>query len=295
MEIKSSEMPLKDGGKIYHLNLVPEELGDTVILVGDPGRVPAVSARFDSVTVKRANREIVTHSGMLSGQFITVLSTGMGTDNIDIVVNELDALVNVDLAEGIVKSERRLLNLIRIGTCGILQGDIPLEGFIASEYGFGFDGLLQFYDHGNISRNDIVEAFVRQTGWDEKLPYPYCVKGDDHLLQTIAHDMYRGITASAPGFYGPQGREIRAKLRFPELIHRTERFNYENHRITNLEMECSAIYGLGKLLGHRALTVCVGIANRVTGDFSANYQPAMDKLIDTVLERVDKVYLSTRQ
>lgn len=289
MEIKSSEMPLKDGGKIYHLNLVPEELGDTVILVGDPGRVESVSKRFDSVTVKRQNRELVTHSGMLGGKSITALSTGMGTDNIDIVINELDALVNVDLERGVIKDEKKSLNLIRIGTCGILQSDIPIEGYIASEFGFGFDGLLHFYQHGDLFRDDIVADFVKQTGWDEKLPYPYCVPADNHLLETIAHDMHKGITASAPGFYGPQGREIRAKLRYPELKHNIEKFRHDKLRIVNLEMECSAIYGLGRLLGHKTLTVCVGIANRVTGDFTADYQPAMDKLIDTVLERAVKI------
>lgn len=288
MKIKSSEMPLQDGGKIYHLNLLPEELGDTVILVGDPGRVETISNRFDSVTVKRQNREIITHTGMLNGKYLSVLSTGMGTDNIDIVVNELDALANVDLEKGVLKAEHRSLNLIRIGTCGILQPDIQIDSYIASDFGFGFDGLLQFYDHGDISRDDIVEEFIRQTGWDEKLPYPYCVPADDQLLETIAYDMRKGITASAPGFYGPQGREIRAKLKFPEMNQHIEKFNYNNLKITNLEMECSAIYGLGRLLGHKALTVCLGIANRITGDFSADYHPAMERLIDTVLERATK-------
>lgn len=279
-------MPLKDGSKIYHLDLLPEELGDTVILVGDPGRVESVSKRFDSVTVKKQNRELVTHSGMLGGKFISVLSTGMGTDNIDIVINELDALANVDLEKGVIKAEKKSLNLIRIGTCGILQADIPIGGFIASQFGFGFDGLLHFYQHGDHFRGDIVDEFVRQTGWDEKLPYPYCAPANRDLLQAIAHDMHKGITASAPGFYGPQGREIRAKLRFPELKYRIEHFKYNDLRITNLEMECSAIYGLGRILGHKTLTVCVGIANRVTGEFISDYQPAMDKLIDTVLERI---------
>ncbi|MDL2296606.1 nucleoside phosphorylase [Bacteroidales bacterium OttesenSCG-928-B11] len=285
MRIKSSEMPLKDGGKIYHLNLISEELGDTVILVGDPDRVESVSKRFDSITVKRQNRELVTHSGLLGGKSITALSTGMGTDNIDIVINELDALANVDLNKGVVNAEHKSLNLIRIGTCGIVQPDIPLESYIVSEFGFGFDGLLHFYQHGDIFRDDIADDFVKQTNWDDKLPYPYCVPADDHLLKTIGHDMTHGITASAPGFYGPQGREIRAKVRFPDLKKRIEMFRYDGLRIMNLEMECSAIYGLGKLLGHKTLTVCVGIANRFTGDFTANYQPAMDKLIDTVLER----------
>lgn len=286
MKIAASELPLQSGGQIYHLNLHPEELADNVILVGDPGRVEEISKRFDKITVKRSNRELVTHTGTYAGKPVSVLSTGMGTDNIDIVLNELDALANVDLKTMEVKPVKKSLNLIRIGTCGILQPDIPVHGFIAAEYGFGFDGVLQFYKHDGISRKDIVEAFVKQTGWDETLPYPYCVRADEGLLSKVSHDMFKGITASAPGFFGPQGRQVRAPLRFPELNRKIEAFEYEGNRITNLEMECSAIYGLGKLLGHKTLTCCVGIANRVTGEFSGNYHQAMDQLIETVLERM---------
>lgn len=286
MKIEASELPLQEGGQIYHLNLHPEELGDTVILVGDPGRVENVSQRFDSVSVKKQNREITTHTGCLNGKNISVISTGMGTDNIDIVVTELDALANINLKTMETHPQHRSLNLIRIGTCGILQPHIPIHGFIAAEYGFGFDGLLQFYKHDGISDEKLVEAFVQQTGWDETLPYPYCVAADSDLLSRIGHDMYLGITASAPGFFGPQGREVRAPLRFPDLNRKIEEFEYQDKRITNLEMECSAIYGLGRLLGHKTLTCCLGIANRVTKEFSSDYHKAMDRLIDTVLERL---------
>lgn len=286
MKILSSELPLQAGGQIYHLNLHPEELGETIILVGDPGRVEHVSAKFDSIEVKRQNRELTTHTGISRGKRVSVVSTGMGTDNIDIVLTELDALANVDLKTMEIKQEKKSLNLIRIGTCGILQPDIPVNGFIAGEYGFGFDGLLQFYKHDGVSDDNIVRAFVEQTGWDETLPYPYCVPADSTLLKNIAHDMHKGITASAPGFFGPQGRQVRAPLRFPELNRKIEAFNYEGNRITNLEMECSAVYGLGRLLGHKTLTCCVGIANRVTGEFSSNYHDAIDKLIETVLSRI---------
>lgn len=289
MKIKESELVLQPGGQIYHLNLFPEEIADTIIIVGDPGRVEVISHYFDEITVKRQNREMTTHTGILKGKPITVLSSGMGTDNIDIVMTELDALANVDLKEREVKKEHKALNIIRIGTCGALQPEIPVNSFVASAYGFGFDGLLHFYEHGNISDDKLVDAFVQHTNWNEKLPYPYCVPADQHLLDTIAYDMTQGITASAPGFFGPQGRHIRLNLQYPNLNERIESFNYNGHKITNLEMECSAIYGLGRALGHRTLTVCVAIANRVSKEFSSDYKPHIKRLIETVLERVANI------
>ncbi len=286
MKIKDSELPLQPSGAVYHLNLFPEEIADNVIVVGDPNRVPKVSTYFDKIDIKKENREIYTHTGTYNGKPISVLSTGMGTDNIDIVLNELDALAHIDLKTREIKTSGRSFNIIRIGTCGALQPDIPVNSFIASEAGFGFDGLLHFYDYQNISDEDLVASFVEQTGWNERLPYPYCVDGNPDLMQQIGFDMIKGITASAGGFYGPQGRELRAKLKYPELNERIEQFNYKGKRITNLEMETSAIYGLSKMLGHRALTVCVAIANRVTKDFSKDYGVYVDKLIRTVLDRI---------
>jgi len=286
MRIKDSELPLQPTGAVYHLNLFPEEIADNIIVVGDPGRVAAVSKYFDTIECKKSNREINTHTGTYKGKRISVLSTGMGTDNIDICLTELDALANIDLKTREVKETGRKFNIVRIGTCGALQPDIKVNTFVASEAGFGFDGLLHFYDYGNISDEALVEAFVKHTGWNERLPYPYCVEGSKELLNKIGFDMTHGITASAGGFYGPQGREIRAKLKYPDLNSKIDTFNYNGRRITNLEMETSALYGLSKMLGHNALTVCVAIANRVTKEFSKDYHPAVDALIQTVLERI---------
>ena len=286
MKIKESELVLQPGGQIYHLNLFPEEIADTIIVVGDPGRVEIISHYFDTIDIKRHNRELTTHTGTLKGKPITVLSSGMGTDNIDIVMTELDALANIDLKKREVKKERKSLNIIRIGTCGALQPEIEVNSFVASAYGFGFDGLLNFYEHDGISDEKLVKSFVKATGWNEKLPYPYCVPADPHFLDTIAYDMTQGITASAPGFFGPQGRHIRLNLKYPDLNEKIEQFSYNGKKITNLEMECSAIYGMGKALGHRTLTVCVAIANRVSKTFSSDYKPHVVRLIETVLERV---------
>ena len=246
-QIPASELPLQSDGAIYHLNLHPEELADNVILVGDPGRVEMISDMFDTVDVKKQNRELITHTGTFQGKRVSVISTGMGTDNIDIVLTELDAVANIDLKTRTVKEEHRQLNLVRIGTSGALNPNIECGTFVASAYGFGIDGVLRFYDTKDLIREDIVEAFVRHTDWDKTLPYPYCTPASPDLLARIAHDMMKGITISAPGFFGPQGREVRAGLKYPELNHKIESFNYQGSAITNMEMECSAIYGLGNL------------------------------------------------
>ena len=284
-QIPASELPLQSDGAIYHLNLHPEELADNVILVGDPGRVAMISDLFDSVDIRKQNRELITHTGMYKGKRISVISTGMGTDNIDIVLTELDAVANIDLATRTVKEEHRSLDLVRIGTSGALNPNIECGSFVASSYGFGIDGVLRFYETGNLIREDMVEAFVEHTGWDRTLPYPYCTPASPELLSRIAHDMPKGITVSAPGFFGPQGRAVRAGLKYPELNRKIESFNYEGMPITNMEMECSAIYGLGNALGHHPLTVCLIIANRVTGKFLDSYHDKMEELCRTVLDR----------
>ena len=285
-QIPASELPLQADGAIYHLNLHPEELADNVILVGDPGRVSMISAMLDTVEVRKQNRELITHTGTFHGKRVSVISTGMGTDNIDIVLTELDALANVDLSTRTVKEEHRALNLVRIGTSGALNPSIECGSFLASAFGLGIDGMLRFYDTHDLIREDLVEAFVRHTGWDNVLPYPYCTPCSPVLLERIAHDMKQGITVSAPGFFGPQGREVRAKLKYPELNGRIETFEYQGNAITNMEMECSALYGLGSLLGHHPLTVCLIIANRVTGKFLDSYHDRMEQLCHTVLERI---------
>lgn len=285
MKIPASELPRQNDGAIYHLNLHADELADNVILVGDPGRVPMISNHFDTIEVKKQNRELITHTGIYKGKRISVISTGMGTDNIDIVLNELDAVANVDLQAMEVKPEHRALNMVRIGTSGALQPDIECGAFVASAWGFGIDGVLQFYDHGDWSDEAMVNAFIQQTGWNERLPHPYCTPASPELLKRIAFDMRQGVTVSAPGFFGPQGRQVRAGLAFPELHRKIESFKYNGRTITNMEMECSAIYGLGNLLGHHPLTVCLIIANRVTGRFLDDYHPLMENLVTTVLDR----------
>ena len=285
-QIPASELPLQNDGAIYHLNLHPEELADNVILVGDPGRVSMLSAMFDTVEVRKQNRELITHTGTYKGKRISVISTGMGTDNIDIVLTELDALVNIDLATRTVKESHHKLNLVRIGTSGALRPEIECGTFVASEYGLGIDGVLRFYDTGDLIREDLVEAFVHHTGWDDTLPYPYFTPASPELLAHIAHDMTKGVTVSAPGFFGPQGREVRIRVKYPELNKKIETFEYQGNVITNMEMECSALYGLGNILGHHPLTICLIIANRVTGQFLDSYHDRMEMLCRTVLDRI---------
>lgn len=288
MSIKISELPLQPNGNIYHLNLNPSEIADTIILVGDPSRVENVSSKFDTVEFKRSNREINTHTGTKNGKRITVLSTGMGTDNIDIVVTELDALVNIDFETRSVKAERRSLNLIRLGTCGALQPETDINSFVASAYGLGMDGLMWFYDTPEVDNSKMTAALKQHTNWNTNWPSPYMVEASAMLLKKVAFDMKHGITATSPGFYGPQGREVRLPVARPDMNDLFQSFKYEDFQITNLEMETSALYGLSKAMGHNALTVCVAIANRATKEFSKDYHPAMNLLIDTVLDRLTK-------
>lgn len=283
-KIVASELPERSNGAIYHLNLHPDELADNVILVGDPGRVTMISNLFDSVELRRQNRELITHTGMYRNKRVTVLSTGMGTDNIDIVINELDALANIDFQTREVKTVHRTLNLVRIGTSGSLQGDIEAGSVVAASHGLGIDGLLQYYRYDRTGEENIVRDFIRHTGWNERLPYPYCLPADEMLLQHIGKNMLQGITLSASGFFGPQGREVRAPLQYPDLIGKFSSFSHNGLRINNMEMECSAIYGLSSILGHRALTVCLVIANRITGKFIDDYGDSMLSLCKQVLD-----------
>lgn len=288
MSIKISELPLQSNGNIYHLNLNPSEIADHIILVGDPGRVETISAKFDSVELKRSNREICTHTGMKNGKRISVISTGMGTDNIDIVVTELDALANIDFTTREEKKEHRTLNLVRLGTCGALQPEMEVNSYIASAFGLGIDGLMWFYNTPEVDHSNMTAAFLNHTNWPANWPHPYIVEGSELLLEKVAFDMKKGITATAPGFYGPQGREVRLSVARPDMNDKFQTFNYNGHQITNLEMETSALYGLCKAMGHNALTICVAIANRPNKEFSKDYHPAMDHLIDTVLDRLTR-------
>ena len=288
--IPESQLIVNDEGAIYHLNLRPEDIANDILLVGDPGRVPMVSAFFDSIEVKRQNREMVTHTGRYNGKRITVLSTGMGTDNLDIVINELDALANIDFKTRQPKTSHHTLNLIRIGTCGALQADIPVEeSYVATRYALGFDGLLYFYGlNQKVNETAIRDAFIKYTNYPTDLPKPYVVEGSQELFDRIGQDYFQGITATAPGFYGPQGRVLRTPLAYPENNAKIEGFRYGDWRICNFEMESSALYGLGKMMGHNCLTICTVIANRVSEKFAIDYHPYVEKLIKNTLERLTK-------
>ena len=277
--LKESELILNPDGSLYHLLLRPEHLAGKIILVGDPQRVPLVSSFFDKVEFVFENREIITHTGYLNNVRLTVMSTGMGPDNIDIVMNELDALVNVDLNTRTIKEKHTSLDIVRLGTSGALQADIPIDSFVMATHGLGIDGLLHFYKHGDISDDKMAEAFEKQVRWPKALPEPYVIKGSESLEAMLGEGFIKGITITAPGFYGPQGREIRLKAAYPEMNERISAFRYNDQRIINFEMETSALYAFGKMLGHNTLTVCSILANRINETYSQNPKEATLKLI----------------
>lgn len=285
--IGDSELILNPNGSVYHLNLLPENIADTIILVGDQGRVPMVSGFFDKVEFKTQNREFVTHTGIYKGKRLSVISTGIGTDNIDIVVNELDALVNIDLKERFAKEKHTTLNLIRIGTSGAMQADIPVDNPVASKMSIGFDGLINFYaNREKICDLQMEEAFKKHTNWNPILNTPYFVSASDDLLKKISYDMITGITIAAPGFYGPQGRILRLNTVDLDLNDKISKFDYNGLKVTNFEMESSAIYGLAGLLGHNSLTLCNIIANRLRKEYSKDYKVSMKNLVELVLSRI---------
>ena len=280
-------MIINPDGSIYHVHLRPEELADDVILVGDPARVPVVSGHFDTVELRRENREIHSHTGTYKGRRITVMSTGMGPDNIDIVINELDALKNIDLTAREVKDVRTSMNIVRIGTSGSLQKDIPVDSFVLSRKGIGFDGVLHFYDSASVRRRDIEDAFVAHSRWNPLAAGPYVVECGEELFAKLYSDRtVEGFTATAVGFYGPQGRVLRLPLANPEANEMLETFSYNGLRLTNYEMETSAIYGLSKMLDHQACSANCIVANRAAGEFSKNPYESVEKLIIYVLDRM---------
>lgn len=287
-KIAPSELILNSDGTVFHLHLLPGQLAQNVILVGDPERVEMIASFFETIEVRARNREFVTITGLYKGKRVSVLSTGIGTDNIDIVVNELDALVNIDLKTREVKAQKTSLNLIRIGTSGALQGDIPVDSFLASRKAIGFDGLLNFYDRRNeISDLEFESSFKKHMNWNALLASPYVVDCDKELFtKIIDREFVDGVTISAPGFYGPQGRELRLKIVDRQINDKIETFRFNDYKITNYEMECSAIYGLSKLLGHRALTVCIIIANRISREASSDYKPVMKRLVNKILDKL---------
>lgn len=285
-----SELIINEDGSVFHLHVCPEQLADKVILVGDPGRVPVVAAHFDTQECDIQSREFRTITGTYQGKRITVVSTGIGCDNIDIVVNELDALANIDFQTREEKEDLRKLELVRIGTCGGLQPNTPTGTYICSEKSIGFDGLLNFYAGRNaVCDLPLERALLNHLGWSGNLcaPAPYAVSADPELVERIgADDMVRGITVACGGFFGPQGRQLRIPLADPHQNQKIESFEYEGKRITNFEMESSALAGLSLLLGHKAVTVCMVIANRVAKQANTGYKNKIDDLIKVVLDRI---------
>lgn len=282
-KIAESELIINKRGAIYHLDLRPEEIARTILTVGDPGRVQEISKHFDSVEIRTAHREFIAHTGYLGSKRLTVLSSGIGTDNIDIVLNELDALVNIDFDSRTIKPDLISLQIIRIGTCGSLQQDIPVDGFVASTHGLGIDNLLNFYmSESNDEEKQVLQSFITQT----HLSHSYFTGGASSLIKHFVSGFHHGITVSCPGFYGPQGRSLRLGLAYPDLVTTLSGFRMGQHRIANFEMETSAIYGLGRILGHHCLSLNAVVANRVSKEFSSDPSKTIKKLIVTTLETV---------
>lgn len=288
-KIESSELIINADGSVFHLHLRPEQLADTVILVGDPGRVTKVAALFDTREVDVSNREFHSVTGTYKGKRMSVISHGIGTDNIDIVVTELDALANIDFKTRTVKEKKKVLTMLRLGTSGALQPDIPLGSFLFSRTSVGFDGLLNFYK----GRNDVCDlpieqAFMKHVGWSDLLPKPYFIDADKSLFEHFRADTVEGITISAPGFYAPQGRWVRLEPADPKLNDKIESFDYHGRRITNYEMESSALAGLAALMGHKAGTICTIIAQRVAKESNTDYGPYVEKMIEMALDKLVK-------
>lgn len=284
--IQSSELILNPDGSVYHLNLKPENIAHNILFVGDQSRVEKITKWFDSIEFSQQKREFKTQTGYYKGCKISVISTGIGPDNIDIVMNELDALVNVDLQTKTIKPELTSLNIVRIGTSGSLQENIPCDSIVMSQYGLGLDNMLRSYLIDGISEITIEDAFIAQTNWDPKKGRPYVVRGSEKLEKRFeSNSIFKGFTGTAGGFYGPQGRVIRLGIQDPDLNSKMDQFEFEGIKMTNLEMETSAIYGLGKLMGHECLSMNAIIANRATGTFSEDPYKTVDELIVYALNK----------
>jgi uridine phosphorylase len=285
--MKEADLMLNPDGSIYHLKLRPEDIPDLVLVSGDPARISLISDHFDKVEFKRHNREFVSHCGVLKGKRLLALSSGIGPDNIDIVMNELDALVNIDLNTGEPNPQRRTLTIVRIGTSGAIHADIPVGTMVTASHGMGMDGSLHYYRRlVDVIDHDLTREFIRQTNWPAFLPMPYIIPGTSSLIQKLSAKGIMGITVTAGGFYGPQGRELRLRSAFPGMLEALARFSYKNYRIVNFEMETSSLYGLGAMLGHEVASICVLLANRATGEYSRTVQDEESKLISYVLEKM---------
>ena len=290
MRIAESELIINSDGSIVHLHIRPEQLARNVILVGDPGRVAMFKPYFQTLECEGASREFVWATGVYNNSRITVLSTGIGTDNIDIVMTELDALANIDFATREVKPEHTTLNVVRLGTCGALQPEIPLGAFILSHISIGFDGLMNWYaNREEVTNVDMEQAFMKHMNWPKDLPTPYFVSASQKLIDLFADSTVRGMTISSPGFYGPQGRVVRQGLAMPNMLEDIESFRYEDRKITNFEMEGSAIAGIAGHLGHEAITVCCAIAHRYLKDANTDYKPRVAQLVKLVLDKISTI------
>lgn len=290
MRIAESELIINSDGSIFHLHIRPEQLARNVILVGDPGRVAMFKPYFHTLECEGASREFVWATGVYNNSRITVLSTGIGTDNIDIVMTELDALANIDFATREVKPEHTTLNVVRLGTCGALQPEIPLGAFILSHISIGFDGLMNWYaNREEVTNVDMEQAFMKHMNWPKDLPTPYFVSASQKLIDLFADSTVRGMTISSPGFYGPQGRVVRQGLAMPNMLEDIEAFRYEDRKITNFEMEGSAIAGIAGHLGHEAITVCCAIAHRYLKDANTDYKPRVAQLVKLVLDKISTI------
>ncbi|MHB1179098.1 MAG: nucleoside phosphorylase [Daejeonella sp.] len=285
-KISETDLIINPDGSIYHLNVLPEDIADTIITVGDPERVSEVSRYFDSVELRKGRREFITHTGNVGAKRITVISTGIGTDNIDIVLNELDALVNINFQTRLVKDELKILDIIRIGTSGAVQSDIPIGTILVSEFGIGMDALMDYYIQNISGDEHLLLDAVKSHFQHIKGVSPYLNAANNNLLEVVGKDLQRGITVTAPGFYGPQGREVRAKNTINNLVELFRTFSSGRHRITNLEMETAGIYALAASLGHRALSVNAILASRVKHEFSSDPGKVVDKAIQLVLSRI---------
>lgn len=289
MPIKASEFIQNSDGSVYHLNLLPENLANTVIVVGDPDRVERITRHFDKIEFKTRKREFHTQTGYYKGKRISVISTGIGPDNIDIVINELDALVNIDFKTREIKKEITSLDIIRIGTSGSIQEEIPVDSFLISESAIGFDGLLHFYDSEHIQNSEFAEAFIKHLDWFQQKAAPYVVNGSENLINRMeGPGVHKGVTGTNIGFYGPQGRILRLALQDDKMNDKLASFSFKDKKVTNLEMETSAIYGLSTLLGHNAISMNAIIANRAAGTFSKDSKKAVEELIKYSLEQLVK-------
>jgi uridine phosphorylase len=285
--IPLSELPVNADGSVFHLHLLPEQLADRIMMMGDPDRVPLVASFFDTVEFDGQNREFRTITGSYRGKRITALSHGIGCDNLDIVVTELDALANIDLKKREVKPDFRSLTMVRMGTCGTMQPFCPIGSHVVSEISMGMDGLIFFYDCGeSVSDAELTQKFTAHTQWNPLLARPYFVRADKTLVEQIGHDMVKGITLSASGFYGPQGRHVRLALQHSDLNRLIESFEYKGLKISNYEMESAALAGLSRLMGHRAVTVCLVVSGRYSGEMNTEYKASFDELTVKVLERI---------